>query len=38
MNEAVVSALETRRYSPVTYQGRPISVIYNFHIKLDLPY
>lgn len=37
MNEAVLSALETRRYSPVTYQGRPISVIYNFHIKLDLP-
>jgi protein TonB len=37
MNEAVLSALETRRYTPVTYQGRPISVIYNFHIKLDLP-
>jgi periplasmic protein TonB len=37
MNEAVISALETRRYSPVTYQGKPISVIYNFHIKLDLP-
>jgi protein TonB len=37
MNEAVLSSLETRRYSPVTYQGRPISVIYNFHIKLDLP-
>lgn len=37
MDEAVLSALETRRYAPVTYQGRPISVIYNFHIKLDLP-
>jgi protein TonB len=37
MSEAVVSALETRRYSPVKYQGRPISVIYNFHVKLDLP-
>jgi periplasmic protein TonB len=37
MNEAVLSALETRHYTPVTYQGKPISVIYNFHIKLDLP-
>jgi protein TonB len=37
MNEAVLSALETRRYTPVTYQGKAISVIYNFHIKLDLP-
>jgi periplasmic protein TonB len=37
MNEAVLSALETRRYTPVTYEGKPISVIYNFHIKLDLP-
>jgi protein TonB len=38
MSEAVVSALETRRYSPVQYAGRPISVIYNFHIKLDMPH
>ena len=37
MSDAVVSALETRRYSPVTYQGRPVSVTYNFHVKLDLP-
>lgn len=37
MSEAVVSALETRRYNPVQYQGRPISVTYNFHVKLDLP-
>jgi protein TonB len=37
MSDTVVSALETRRYSPVKYQGRPISVIYNFHVKLDLP-
>jgi protein TonB len=37
MNEAVLSALETRRYTPVEYQGRPISVIYNFHVKLSLP-
>jgi protein TonB len=37
MNEAVLSSLETRRYTPVMYGGKPISVIYNFHIKLDLP-
>jgi protein TonB len=37
MNEAVLSSLETRRYTPVMYEGKPISVIYNFHIKLDLP-
>ncbi|HVG57769.1 MAG TPA: TonB family protein [Hyalangium sp.] len=37
MNEAVLSALETRRYTPVMYQGRAISVIYNFHINLNLP-
>lgn len=37
MSESVVSALETRRYAPVQYQGRPISVTYNFHVKLDLP-
>ncbi len=37
MNAAVISSLETRRYTPVTYDGRPISVIYNFHVKLDLP-
>ncbi|HYI00272.1 energy transducer TonB [Hyalangium sp.] len=38
MSEAVVSALETRRYDPVQYAGRPISVIYNFHIKLNMPH
>lgn len=37
MNEAVVSALETRRYTPVHYRGRPTSVIYNFHVQLKLP-
>ncbi|WP_224248729.1 energy transducer TonB [Hyalangium gracile] len=36
MNEAVLAALETRRYSPVQYQGKPVSVSYNFHIKLDM--
>ena len=37
MNDAVLSALETRRYRPVKYQGKPISVTYNFNVKLDLP-
>ncbi len=37
MDEAVLSALTTRRYTPVTYQGRPISVSYIFNVKLDLP-
>lgn len=37
MSDAVVSALETRRYTPVQYQGRAVSVTYNFHVKLDLP-
>jgi protein TonB len=38
MDVAVLSALETRRYTPVTWQGKPISVSYIFNIKLELPY
>jgi protein TonB len=37
MNEAVLSALASRHYTPVTYQGKPISVSYIFNVKLDLP-
>jgi len=37
MDVAVLSALETRRYRPVTWQGKPISVSYNFNIRLELP-
>ena len=37
MNEAVLEALETRRYTPVVYQGKPIAVTYTFNVKLDLP-
>ncbi|WP_224362110.1 energy transducer TonB [Hyalangium versicolor] len=37
MNEAVLSALENRRYTPVQYQGRPTGVTYIFNIKLDFP-
>jgi protein TonB len=37
MDVAVLSALETRRYTPVTWQGKPISVSYSFNIKLEMP-
>jgi len=37
MDRVVLSALETRRYSPVTLAGKPISVSYTFKIRLDLP-
>ena len=38
MDVAVLSALETRRYTPVMWQGKPISVSYIFNIKLEMPY
>ncbi|MBJ6765678.1 TonB family protein [Myxococcaceae bacterium JPH2] len=37
MDEAVVEALESWHYSPVTFQGRPVSVSYVFNLKLKLP-
>jgi protein TonB len=37
MDRVVLAALETRRYSPVTLAGKPISVSYTFKIRLDLP-
>ncbi|NMO16258.1 energy transducer TonB [Pyxidicoccus fallax] len=37
MNEAVLESLHSRRYRPVTYQGRPVSVSYSFTVKLKLP-
>jgi periplasmic protein TonB len=37
MNEAALTALESRRYRPVHYQGKPVSVSYTFHVKLDMP-
>lgn len=37
MDEAVLSELESRRYTPVTYQGRVVSVSYLFNVKLSLP-
>lgn len=37
MNESVLDALHNRRYSPVQYQGRTVSVSYVFTLKLKLP-
>ncbi|MFP2957619.1 energy transducer TonB [Myxococcus sp. 1LA] len=37
MNESVLDALHSRRYSPVEYQGRPVSVSYVFTLRLKLP-
>jgi len=37
MDRVVLAALETRRYSPVTLAGQPISVSYTFRIRLDMP-
>ncbi|MCC6557435.1 MAG: TonB family protein [Polyangiaceae bacterium] len=37
MNEAVLSALAASRYTPITYQGRPVAVDYAFTIKLVPP-
>jgi protein TonB len=34
MNEAVLKALMSRRYTPVLFQGRPVPVKYNFAITL----
>ncbi len=37
MNEAVLQGLHERKYTPITFQGRPISVLYTFTVKLELP-
>ncbi|ATB47135.1 energy transducer TonB [Corallococcus macrosporus] len=37
MDEAVLEALHSRRYTPVEYQGRPVSVSYVFTLRLKLP-
>jgi len=37
MDEAILSALYLRKYSPATYQGKKISVDYNIPIRLKLP-
>ncbi|XXF80757.1 energy transducer TonB [Myxococcaceae bacterium GXIMD 01537] len=37
VDEAVRAALESRRYSPVTFQGRAVSVSYSFNIHIRQP-
>lgn len=37
MDEAVLQALRSRRYRPVTYRGAPVTVKYTFHMKLQAP-
>jgi protein TonB len=37
MEDAVLAALQSRRYTPVQFQGRPVSVSYLFNIRLSLP-
>jgi protein TonB len=37
MDEAVVVNLQRRRYTPVTLEGKPVAVYFNFRIRLVLP-
>ena len=37
MDAEVLRALSTHRYSPVTFQGRPVRVGYVFNVRLRLP-
>ncbi|AKJ04854.1 protein TonB [Archangium gephyra] len=37
MDEAVLDALTSRHYRPVSFQGQPVSVSYTFHVRLQLP-
>ncbi|OJH35019.1 energy transducer TonB [Cystobacter ferrugineus] len=36
MEQAVIESLESRRYHPVTFQGRPVNAIYTFNVNLRL--
>jgi serine/threonine-protein kinase len=37
MDDAVLEHLQSQRFQPVTYQGKPVSVGYNFSVRLTLP-
>jgi protein TonB len=37
MDEAVLSSLTSRRYRPVTFQGKAVSVSYTFNVRLEMP-
>jgi serine/threonine-protein kinase len=38
MRDAVLESLQSRKYSPITYQGNPVAVDYVFNIRLVLPH
>ncbi len=38
MDQAVLEALATKRFKPLTYQGRPVAVDYVFPIRLVIPH
>lgn len=37
MDDAVLEALYSRTYQPLTFQGRPVNVSYTFNIRLKMP-
>ena len=37
MDQPVLAALARQRYTPVTFQGRPINVEYLIPLKIELP-
>jgi periplasmic protein TonB len=37
MDDAVLEALASRTYQPLTFQGRPVNVSYTFNIRLKMP-
>jgi TonB family protein len=37
MDEAVIAALQARRYQPATREGKPLEVDYTFKLNLSLP-
>jgi hypothetical protein len=37
MNQAAIDMLESRRYVPVQYGGRPVNVDYVFHVRVTPP-
>jgi protein TonB len=37
MDEAVLESLTSRRYRPVSFQGRAVSVTYTFNVRLRMP-
>lgn len=37
MDQPVIEHLQSQRFQPVSYQGKPVSVGYNFSVRLTLP-